>query len=173
MSEENQTKYPAPPVVTRTEWGCPDGQITTHGSLSFTTVTHLIVHHTATGNSAANNDWAAVVRSIWNFHVFTNGWVDIGYNYLIDPNGVIYEGRAGGDNVLGAQFSGVNGGTMGVSMIGTFTGITPSSKALVSLKKILAWKADQRSIDPTGTSLHAASKLNLNNVSGHRDGPAP
>jgi uncharacterized protein (TIGR03437 family) len=172
MSKQQASiKYPKPPVVTRTEWGCPDGQITTHGTLSYTTVTHLIVHHTATANTAANNDWAAVIRSIWNFHIFSNGWADIGYNYLIDPNGVIYEGRAGGDNVLGAHFSGVNAGTMGVSMIGTFTSVTPSAQALTSLRRILAWKADQRSIDPTGRARHAASGLELNNISGHRDGP--
>ncbi|MFN7929681.1 MAG: hypothetical protein U0Y68_17395 [Blastocatellia bacterium] len=50
---------------------------------------HLLVHHTANANTAT--DWAAVVRAIWSFHIFTNGWSDIGYNYLIDPN-VIYEG---------------------------------------------------------------------------------
>ncbi|MGH9848173.1 MAG: hypothetical protein ACREEM_56545, partial [Blastocatellia bacterium] len=52
MSEQPSPKYPKPPVTTRTEWGCPDGQVTTHGTLSYTTVTHLIVHHTATGNTA-------------------------------------------------------------------------------------------------------------------------
>jgi uncharacterized protein (TIGR03437 family) len=172
MSTDNQTgRYPKPTIVTRTEWGCPDGQVTTHGTLSYTTVTHLIVHHTATGNAAPNNDWAAIVRSVWNLHVFTNGWADIGYNYLIDPNGVIYEGRAGGDNVMGAHFSGVNAGTMGVSMLGTFTDVVPTNPALINLKKILAWKADQRTLDPVGTSLHTASGLNLKTISGHRDGP--
>lgn len=173
MSAEavQQSKYPKPPVVTRTEWGCPDGQITTHGNLSYTTVTHLIVHHTFSPSTATNNDWAALVRSIWNFHVFSNGWADIGYNYVIDQNGVIYEGRAGGDNVVGAHFSGVNGGTMGVVIIGDFTALPPPASALNSLKRLLAWKADQRGIDPTGQSRHAASGLTLNNISGHRDGP--
>src|SRR5262245_5307157 len=174
MSEENQapsTKYPKPPVVTRTEWGCPDGQITTHGSLSYTTVTHLIVHHTAMGNETPDSDWPAIVRDIWNFHVFERGWADIGYNYLIDPNGVIYEGRSGGDNVVGAHFSGVNAGTMGVAMLGDFTNEAPTIEALNSLKKILAWKCDQRGLDPTGKSPHGASQLNLNTISGHRDGP--
>lgn len=174
LNRENQmpsTKYPKPPVATRTEWGCPDGQVTTHGSLSYTTVTHLIAHHTAMGNEAPNSDWPAIVRSIWNFHVFERGWADIGYNYLIDPNGVIYEGRAGGDNVIGAHFSGANSGTMGVAMLGTFTSAAPTSKALNSLKKIFAWKCDQRGLDPEGASLHAASQLNLKTISGHRDGP--
>lgn len=173
MSTENlqQQKYPKPPIVTRTEWGCPDGQVTTHGSLSYTTVTHLVVHHTFSPSGAINGDWAAAVRSIWNFHVFSNGWADIGYNYVIDQTGVIYEGRAGGDNVIGAHFSGVNSGTMGVVVIGDFTSSTPPPAALNSLKKILAWKADQRGIDPAGQSRHAASGLTINNISGHRDGP--
>ncbi|MFN0109468.1 MAG: N-acetylmuramoyl-L-alanine amidase [Blastocatellia bacterium] len=173
MSTENlqQQKYPKPPVVTRTEWGCPDGQVTTHGSLSYTTVTHLIVHHTFSPSTATNGDWAALVRSVWNFHVFSNGWADIGYNYVIDQTGVIYEGRSGGDNVQGAHFSGVNGNTMGVVIIGDFTTGTPPPAALNSLKKILAWKAYQRAIDPAGQSRHAASGLTINNISGHRDGP--
>lgn len=177
MSTENSqlqqqaVKYPKPPIVTRTEWGCPDGQVTTHGNLSYTTVTHLIVHHTFSPSGAINGDWAAAVRSIWNYHVFSNGWADIGYNYVIDQKGVIYEGRAGGDNVTGAHFSGVNSGTMGIVVIGDFTSSTPPPAALNSLKKLLAWKADQRSIDPAGKSRHAASGLELNNISGHRDGP--
>ncbi len=165
-----QPKYPKPPVVTRTEWGCPDGQITTHGNLSYTTVTHLIVHHTFSPSGPINGDWAAAVRSIWNFHVFSNGWADIGYNYVIDQNGVIYEGRSGGDNVAGAHFCGTNAGTMGVVIIGDFTGTTPPPAALNSLKKILAWKADQRGIDPMGISRHASSGRDLNIISGHRDG---
>lgn len=171
LQQQQLAKYPKPPVVTRTEWGCPDGQITNHGTVGYTTVTHLIVHHTFSPSGAINGDWAAAVRSIWNFHVFSNGWADIGYNYVIDQNGVIYEGRSGGDNVTGAHFSGVNGGTMGVVVIGDFTSATPPAAALNSLKKILAWKADQRSIDPAGQSRHAASGLTINNISGHRDGP--
>jgi N-acetylmuramoyl-L-alanine amidase len=171
MSKENQTKYPKPPVVPRTEWECPDGQITTHGSLSFTTVTHLIVHHTAMGVEEPSSDWPALVRSIWNFHVLERGWADIGYNYLIDPNGVIYEGRSGGDNVMGAHFSGVNAGTMAVALLGDFTAEAPTTDALNGLKEILAWKCDQCGLDPEGRSLHEASQLILNTISGHRDGP--
>jgi uncharacterized protein (TIGR03437 family) len=169
---QQQPKYPKPPVVTRTEWGCPDGQVTTHGSLSYTTVTHLIVHHTFSPSGAINGDWAAAVRAIWNFHVFSNGWADVGYNYVIDQNGVIYEGRSGGDNVTGAHFCGTNAGTMGVVIIGDFTAATPPAAALNSLKKILAWKADQRGIDPTGRSRHNSSGRDLNHISGHRDGCA-
>ena len=171
MSKKNQTKYPKPPVVTRIEWECPDGEITTHGSLIFTTVTHLIVHHTAMGVEEPSSDWPALVRSIWNFHVIERGWADIGYNYLIDPNGVVYEGRSGGDNVIGAHFSGVNAGTMAVALLGDFSNAAPTAEALNSLKEVLAWKCDQRDLDPEGRSLHDASQLILNTISGHCDGP--
>ena len=160
---------PRPPVITRTEWGCPDGQGTSRPPVSYTTVTHLIVHHTVNNNSSA--DWAAVVRAIWSFHFYDRGYIDIGYNYLIDPQGVIYEGRSGGDNVQGAHFSGVNGGTMGVALLGTFTGVPPTAKAFESLRRILAWKADQRQLAPYQATLHAPSGLLLRVISGHRDGP--
>ncbi len=158
-----------PPVVTRTEWGCPDGQGTSRPPVSYTTVTHLIVHHTVNDNGSS--DWAAVVRSIWNFHFYDRGYIDIGYNYLIDPNGIIYEGRSGGDNVQGAHFSGVNAGTMGVAMLGTFTGTVPTVKAMASLRRLLAWKADQRGLIAYRATAHAASGMVLKVVSGHRDGP--
>jgi hypothetical protein len=170
MTSDNQWQsISKPPFITRTEWGCPDGQLTNHGPLSYTTVTHLIVHHTVNDNDAL--DWRAVVRSIWNFHVFDRGFADIGYNYLIDPSGAIYEGRSGGDDVQGAHFSGVNAGTMGVGMLGTFIDVEPTPEALISLKKLFLWKCDQSRLDPIGSSLHAASQLNLCTISGHRDGP--
>lgn len=166
--ESVSAKYPKPMIVSRTGWGCPDGQGNPRGAPSYTTVTHLIVHHTATGNTAT--DWPAVVRSIWEYHIFTNGWSDIGYNYLIDPNGLIYEGRGGGDNVLGAHFSCQNSGTMGVSMLGTFTTVMPSQVAQNSLREILSWKADQRAINPLGNTFHNGMQSPLANISGHRDG---
>ena len=156
-----------PAVVSRTAWGCLDGQ-GSGWTPQYTTVTHLIVHHSATAN--ASSDWAATVRSIWDFHTNDRGWGDIGYNYLIDPNGVIYEGRAGGDNVIGAHFSCQNGGTLGVCMLGTFTSVSPTAAALTSLKRLLAWKAEQRAINPLGTAYHAGTRLTLPTISGHRHG---
>ena len=159
-----------PPVVSRTDWGCPDGQ-NYRGTPNYTTVTHLIVHHTADGPVA---DYAAWIRAIWTYHVFSNRWDDIGYNYLVAPDGRIFEGRAGGDNVLGAHFSGQNGGTMGVSLLGTYSKVLPTSAALESLERILAWKADKQKMDPLGVRLHAGTRLFLPIISGHRDAnPSP
>lgn len=156
---------PMPDYKNRDQW-CPAGTCPPNPNPSYTQVTHLIVHHSAGANTAS--DWAAVVRAIWDFHVNGNGWADIGYNYLVDPNGIIYEGR--GDNVLGAHFCGTNGQTMGVCMLGDFTSVTPQTAALQSLEKILSWKACDVGIDPLGTAFHPSSGLNLREISGHRDG---
>ncbi|MEM1217701.1 MAG: N-acetylmuramoyl-L-alanine amidase [Bacteroidota bacterium] len=158
---------PQPGFAARLDW-CPDGSCPMDPTPFFTEVTHLIVHHSAGVNSSS--DWAAVVRSIWNFHVNSNGWDDIGYNWLIDANGVIYQGR--GDNWQGAHFCGTNGGTMGVCMLGTYTDILPTPNAQTSLKELLAWKCCQESIDPLDFSFHGSSGLSLFHISGHRDGCA-
>ena len=165
-----------PPVVSRTAWSCPEGQSSPRWTPQYTTVTHLIVHHTDTTNTAT--DWPAQVRSIWTYHANASGnnWGDIGYNYLIDPNGTVYEGRAGGDNVIGAHFSCVNTNTMGVALLGTYSSSSPTQAARTNLEKLLAWKADQRGINPLQTSYHPPSQLTLYNISGHRDAnssPAP
>ncbi len=165
---------PRPQFVSRTDWGCPTGQ--TAGDKQFdlapTDVTHLIVHHSfEPGNTIT--DWAAAMRGIWNYHVNSNGWSDIGYNWLIDQNGIIYQGRAWvgeNENTRGAHFCGNNTGTMGVCMMGNFSLIPAPEKAVASLVKLLAYKASDRSIDPLGiTFLSSANKM-LNNISGHRDG---
>ncbi len=158
---------PAPAFVSREQWGCTPLTCPAKDPPIFTTVTHLIVHHTDGVNDAT--DWPAVIRSIWVLHVQGNGWNDIGYNYLVDPNGVLYEGRAGGDGVQGAHFSGVNGGTMGVALLGTYVDIAPPSPMLETLKHMLAWQAVKWHLDPSGERLHAASGLVLNVISGHRD----
>ena len=134
-------------------------------SPSTATPTHLIVHHTASANTAT--DWPAVMRSFWELHVKGNGWADIGYNFLIDPTGVAWEGR--GDGILGAHFSGVNTATTGISMIGTFTRQAPSKPALDKLVDLLTWQARRYNLDPYAQTLHAASRLELNVISGHRD----
>ncbi len=157
----------APALVARAQWGCTPVTCPAKDPPVYTVVTHLIVHHTAGANNAT--DWPAVVRSIWVLHVMGNGWNDIGYNYLIDPNGVLYEGRAGGDGVMGAHFSGVNSGTMGVSMMGTYSTLPLRRDAEETLRTMLVWQAGKWNVDASGKKLHAASGLVLDGISGHRD----
>lgn len=156
-----------PLALNRSEW-CPTGTCPTAASPVVTNVTHLPVHHSAGTNTAS--DWAAVVRSIWNFHVNTNGWADIGYNYLIDPNGVIYVGR--GEDIRGAHFCGNNTGTMGICILGNFTSQTPTLEAIEGLVNLLAWKMSVDDIDPQLSSFHTASGVVLPHIVRHRDGCA-
>lgn len=157
-----------PSFTSRTGWGCPQPL----WNPSVTTPTHLIVHHSAGGNTSSN--WDGVVLAIWNHHVNTNRWSDVGYNWLIAPNGQLYEGRQNSStqNVTGAHFCGFNGRTMGVCMIGTYTSTQITAEARATLIHTLAWKACQLGIDLTGTSLHINSNLTINHVAGHRQGCA-
>lgn len=155
---------PQPAFVSRKGWSCPQGTT----SPGYTTVTHLIVHHAAGTN--ISNDWAGVVLAIWNLHVYTNGWADVGYNWLIAPDGTLFEGRGGGDNVTGAHFCGKNSGTMGVCMLGTYTSTELPAAAKSTLIATLGWKACQRNLDPVQVSYHNSTQTFLSNISGHRDG---
>lgn len=173
------TAVARPSVVSRTAWGSPDGQ-GSRNPADYRGVDHLVVHHTADSNSlyASEANWAARVRGIWSYHAITRGWGDIGYNYLIDPNGVVYEGRAGGDNAVGFHDTG-NYGSMGVAMLGTYQSVTPRQATQDSLVQLLAWKAAQRGIDPRGQSYYYGCSLSkycypynagsvVANIAGHR-----
>ncbi|MDQ2069091.1 N-acetylmuramoyl-L-alanine amidase [Natronospira bacteriovora] len=143
-----------PNYVPRSSWG----NLSNTGWLSLASVSQLVVHHTVSPNSS--NDWAATVRSFYNYHVHTLGWADIGYNWLVAPNGAIFQGRAhrpdGNTNVRGAHAAGHNSYTMGLAYIGTYTSVNPTSAAVESGARVLAWKAAERGIS---TSL----------IRGHRD----
>lgn len=171
---ESVDGYPKPFVVSRAAW-CTHADCNYTAGLEHYPVSHLIVHHTVSNNSST--DWPAVVRAIWNFHTFGRGWGDIGYNYLIDPNGVIYEGHNGGDDVVGTHASGANKGSMAAALLGTFTapnqsppGIRPPQPMLNSLVELLSWKADQRDINVFDAS-DTLPNINwgLPNLMGHRD----
>lgn len=163
-----------PPSVSRavwgTQWNLTDNNIY-KGTPSYSTVTHLIVHHSASNNTSSN--WAAVVASYFDLHVNTNGWSDIGYNWLISPDGQLFVGRGGGNNVIGAHMCGYNTNTMGVCLIGNFMSLEPSQLALNRLTQILSWKASEARIDPLGLSAIRSNYATMNNISGHKDGCAP
>jgi hypothetical protein len=168
-----------PAIVSRTGWGSPDGQGSRVRPVYYP-VNHMTVHHTADANSLSGNqqNWADRVRAIWSFHTYTREWGDIGYNYLIDPNGVIYEGRAGGDDAV-AFHDTANYGSMGVSMIGTYSTVGITGPASNSLVNVLAWKAAQKGIDPLGRSFYYGCSISkyckpynagsiVENIAGHR-----
>jgi hypothetical protein len=138
------------------------------------------VHHTAGSNSYSRSESSALVRGIYKYHTSNEGFSDIGYNFLIDRYGQIFEGRAGGitQAVIGAHAGGFNTGSTGVSLMGTFTSATPPTAMINSLKRLLAWKLDVHHVPAVGTVVMtsagstryaAGRKVTLNRISGHRD----
>ncbi|HEY3057254.1 MAG TPA: N-acetylmuramoyl-L-alanine amidase [Thermoanaerobaculia bacterium] len=167
----NALTYGSLEIRSRVDWACPDGEGSPRWTPAYTTVTHAVVHHTAGSNSLP--DWETEVRNIWYYHTFSNAWGDIGYNFLIDPNGVIYEGRAGGAGAIGAHFSCRNSNTVGIALLGTFMTERPTDAALSILKSLLAEIIAKNSIDPTAIVRHPSSGLDLPTILGHRDGNVP
>lgn len=162
-----------PAFIPRSSWGIANGL---NGNIYippavYTNVSHLIVHHSAGTNSS--NNWPGVVDAVFDYHVNTNGWSDIGYNWLIDPNGVLYEGRGGGDNVRGSHMCGYNNNTMGVCLLGNFVNVAPSTVALETLTHLLAWKCCKEDISPGGNGPITSYAGYMQHISGHRDGCAP
>ena len=156
-----------PAFVTRKDWGCPQSEHV--NSRSLTNVTHLIIHHSA--GSTTSNDFAAVVLSYWDYHVNSNGWDDIGYNWLVDPNGVLYKGRAWKseteENVMGAHNSGKNSNTAGICFIGNYVSSIPSDLGLNKIAELSAFLCDKYKIDPISESYHAAIERVNDNIDGH------
>jgi hypothetical protein len=177
-----------PPIISRAAWGSPDPYGGLYDNTDFdwppiaSPVSQVFIHHTV--NSNYQSDPAAVVRGIWEFHTYTRGWGDIGYNFLIGSNGSIYEGRAGGDNVIGGHALGYNTGSLGVAVIGCFDtndatcnqlngGATngPSIPVLHGLTELLAWKTTNFEINPQATQRFCSSAgcVDLFTIAGHRD----
>lgn len=169
----SSNEFPKPNVISRDVW-CVEAGCDYDNGLQYQPVTNLILHHTVTNNNS--NNWPAVVRAIWKFHKDSRGWGDIGYNYLVDMNGVIYEGHHGGDDVIGTHAADANRGTMALALIGNFTlpthalpGIEPPQPMLESAADLFAWKVDQKDIDVYGATKLPNMNWGLPNIMGHRD----
>jgi hypothetical protein len=169
----------APAIITRTGWGA-DESIRRAAPYYADTVHLAIVHHTAGSNSYTKAQSAAIVRAIEVYHVKGNGWNDIGYNFLVDKYGQIFEGRYGGMTlpVIGAHAQGFNTGSAGVAVIGDYssTSITPAARA--ALVSLLAWRLDLVHVDPLSSLVRisagnpryrAGTAVTLRAISGHRD----
>jgi hypothetical protein len=169
-----------PPILTRADWGADESMRV--GTPAYNaTIKVGFVHHTDTANDYTEADTPAVIRSIYAYHVKSNGWNDIGYNFLVDRFGRIWEGRYGGITraVLGAHTGGFNTDSFGTSLIGTFTTTAPPAAALASLEQLFAWRLGAYYRDPTATatlkSAGGAAKYAAGTfhtfavVSGHRD----
>ena len=129
----------------------------------------IVVHHTGEKETPKSNSLSGIekVRAIYKGHTQTNGWGDIGYHYLVDKDGKIYEGRAGGDNVVGAHVYCANVGTISVAMIGNFQRRYPSEKQLSSLRWLLIELTNKYRIRPSGKTVFRGERIST--IVTHRD----
>ncbi|NUO33724.1 MAG: SpoIID/LytB domain-containing protein [Dermatophilaceae bacterium] len=168
-----------PTIITRAEWGA-DESIRTCTPETITGVKGAVVHHTVNANDYTQAQAASLVRGIYAYHVQSNGWCDIGYQFLVDRFGKVYEGRYGSLTrfVQGAQTAGFNTETVGVSVIGDYQTLAFSQATTDAVSKVIAWLADRADFDPAGTATFtsagngkypAGTVVTKSRVSGHRD----
>jgi peptidoglycan hydrolase-like amidase len=130
------------------------------------TTRKFIVHHTGEVTDETR-DPMELMRAIYYYHTITRGWGDIGYHYVIDKQGNIYEGRAGGAEMVGAHTALHNVGSIGISLMGNFEYEQPTPNQLKVLTLVLADHANRFKVDPSARSFWLGT--NSFNVSGHRD----
>ena len=169
----------SPLILSRPSWGANE-RIRRARPRYADAVRFAVVHHTAGSNSYTRAQSASIVRGIQRYHVLGNGWDDIGYNFLVDKYGQIFEGRFGGvdRNVVGAHAQGFNTGSSGIALIGTYDGNAPSAAASSALARLIAWRLDVAHVDPlsrfswrsSGNPRYPAGRnVALRAISGHRD----
>ncbi|HEY3110127.1 MAG TPA: peptidoglycan recognition family protein [Chloroflexota bacterium] len=156
------------PIIPRGEWGCDerlrfDAQGREIWPPERQPPEKVVVHHTATANREA--DTAASVRAVYYYHAVTQGWGDIGYNYLVDWKGNAFEGRYGGRGVEGGHAYGHNPGSIGIACLGTFTTEAATIEMRQSLARLIAQVGSY--IDPHDSSWFVDGEMP--NLMGHRD----
>ena len=175
------TNAPAPSITPRPAWD-PQNRCAPRTAPFFGQIQLAFVHHTVSVNNYSKAQSPGIVLGICLFHRDGNGWNDMGYNFLVDRYGQVFEGRQGGIDqpVVGAQAGGFNTPSTGVSMIGNFSNSVPPKPAMDALARLLAWKLSIHGVPATGkttvtsaggssTGYPAGRRITLNRVSGHRD----
>ncbi|MCA5892758.1 N-acetylmuramoyl-L-alanine amidase [Isoptericola sp. NEAU-Y5] len=142
-----------PRIVSRAGWGADESLSGSWPEYS-KKLRAIYVHHTVGTNSYRESQSAALVRGIYAYHTRSRGWPDIGYQFLVDKYGNIFEGRKKSryDNPVGAQAGGYNTGTIGISAMGNFETARPTSALLNAISKVVAWKAYQYHFNVKGST---------------------
>src|SRR5690625_4912222 len=171
---------PRPSITSRAGWGADETLM--RWRPSYVNLRAAVVHHTAGTNNYTQSQSASIVRGIYHYHAVSRGWGDIGYNYLVDKWGRIYEGRSGtlaaapGQMPVGAHAAPFNTGTMGVSVMGDYTQVGVPQVAMDAMADVIAWEFARAGLDPTtrsglispGTAARPKGQ-NLARVFAHRD----
>jgi hypothetical protein len=170
-------------IITRAEWG--GDAVVPRAAPSYGQVQLAFVHHTVNANEYGPEESAAIVLGIAKYHRDHNGWNDLGYNFLVDQYGQIFEGRAGGVDlpIVGAQAQGFNSVSTGIACIGTYTSVAQTEAGMEALARIIGWKLSYHGIPVAGAvtvtsaggetnKFAAGTPVTFQRISGHRDGNA-
>ncbi|GAA1924570.1 FG-GAP-like repeat-containing protein [Nocardioides hwasunensis] len=158
-----------PTIFSRAQWGA-DESIRNKSALSYGTINGGFVHHTVNANDYTEAQVPAIIRSIYAYHVKSRGWSDIGYNFLVDRFGRIWEGRYGGIDkpVVGAHTLNYNQYSFAMSAIGNFDVVQPPDVMLRAYGQLFAWKLSLSGVNPASTS-QKIGRGTFQAINGHRD----
>ncbi|XP_053329406.1 peptidoglycan-recognition protein SC2-like isoform X2 [Spea bombifrons] len=122
-----------PTILSKSAWGGRRGTCTTRLR---TPVKNVIIHHTAGASCSSRPACIGQAKATQNFHINTNRWCDVGYNFLVGEDGAVYEGR--GWTIHGAHAINYNSVSIGISVMGTFTKRAPNANALNAIKSLIS-----------------------------------
>lgn len=161
---------PKPQIYSRAQWGANES-IREQTAPSYGIVEGGFVHHTVNANDYTKAEVPGIIRSIYAYHVESRGWRDIGYNFLIDKFGRIWEGRAGGVDrpVVGAHTENYNNYGFGASAIGNYDIAQPSSAMIQAYGALFAWKLSLHGVAANATNVRIGPKVFPHAIEGHRD----
>ncbi len=135
-------RSPKPTIYSRAQWGANE-RMREQTPPSYGTVKTGFIHHTVNANNYTRAQVPALLRGIYAYHTQSRGWRDIGYNYLVDRFGRIWEGRWGGVDraVVGAHTLGYNEVSFAMSAIGNFDiAKPPTGGRWPPTRRLFAWK---------------------------------
>jgi hypothetical protein len=160
---------PKPAIYSRRQWGA-DERMRDKASLHYGEVHGGFVHHTVNANSYTSAQVPALIRGIYAYHTQSRGWSDIGYNFLVDRFGRIWEGRYGGVRrpVVGAHTLGYNDDAFAGSAIGNFDIVRPPAAVVSAFARLFAWKLSLFGVW-AGSSRQLITSRYFQAISGHRD----
>ncbi len=160
---------PKPWIFSRGQWGANES-LRDASSLRYGTVKAGFIHHTVNANDYSTSQVPALLRGIYAYHTQSRGWSDIGYNFLVDRFGRIWEGRYGGVSraVVGAHTLGYNEYAFAMSAIGDFDRVEPPQVMLDAYAKLFAWKLSLHNVKASATRVYVKDRY-LPAINGHRD----
>ncbi|WP_300682144.1 FG-GAP-like repeat-containing protein [Nocardioides sp.] len=164
------TSVAKPYIYSRAQWGA-DEKIREQTAPSYGTIHGAFVHHTVNANDYTAAEVPGIIRSIYAYHVKSKGWRDIGYNFLVDRFGRIWEGRYGGVSrpVVGAHTENYNNDSFAMSAIGNYDIAQPSQEIIGAYAALFAWKLSLHGISASATSAKISGRTFSSPIMGHRD----